>query len=96
MELNQGDGDLKLGRRQLDGFLKRNKTFKVVALHSVESSRAEEITAEHCCKQIARIIAAIKRYNITKPILIFNIDEWGVSFKDMTGRKSSFGSGKEK
>lgn len=71
----------------LDGFIKQHEILKVVALQSVDASHTDACTSEYICEHIARIITVVSRYNISTPKSIFDIDESGLSFKYMTGRK---------
>lgn len=77
----------------MEGFLKRHTHLKGHALQSIEVRGKAEVRADQICERIARLCSAIVRYNIRSPRYVINIDESGVSFKEMNGRKRIFSVG---
>ena len=77
--------DLRPSRGWIDSFVKRHQ-LEYKAVRSIEDKRIEAVTMRVVAEHIARVEAAIKRYNITDPRYVFNLDESGASFSKMTGR----------
>lgn len=80
--------NFKVSRGWLKGFLMSHQTLKAMVIQSIECCGTEATTANNIWEHIARIKAEAQSYNIESPLYIFNIEESGVSFKDMTGRKT--------
>ena len=76
--INLGDHDPS--DNCIDNFIERNGV-KYMTVQAVEDKRLAAITPTIVSEHIARIQAAIDRYNIRDSKFIFNIDQSGSSFK---------------
>ena len=59
----------------------------------MESDRLERVTSANVAEHIARVPEAMRRFRIYDLRFIFNLDESGVSFKNMAGRSLRKGVG---
>ena len=66
----------------VDDFVRRNG-LDYHNVQVVEGARVESLSHEHICEHIARVGAALKRYNIRYESYIFNMDQTGCSFQKM-------------
>lgn len=71
----------------VEGFMKRKAHIKVISLHAIEAFPTASVTSSAICEHISRMQASVHIYRINAPLRVFNIDESGVSFKYMIGRR---------
>lgn len=63
---------------------------KVLTIQSIELAHTDAVTFDHIYEHIGRLKYALMRCNLPTPLYIINIDESGLSFKDMVDPKSCY------
>lgn len=69
----------------LGRFMKRNG-FRSTSVALIEDKREKAVTADNLCEHLQRVQAVFDRFNIKDPRHVFNLDESGASFHQITGR----------
>ena len=64
-------------------FIKRNPTLSIRSVRAIESRRIQAVTRRKVGEHIARMQAAMDRFNVHDARRIFNIEESGVSFRTL-------------
>ena len=72
-------------KRYVNYFMHRNG-LAYHAVRQIEDKPVEEMTPEIVSEHMARVQAAMDRYNIRDPKFVFNMDQSGASFHKMVGR----------
>ena len=82
-----------LSKARLNGFLHRRPGLSVQAVRCLASDRLKLITCANVAEHISRVQEAMRHFRIYNPHFIFNLDESGVSFKNMARRSLRKGVG---
>ena len=67
-------------------FIKRIPTLSIRSVRAIQSQRIQAVTRRNVVEYIAKMQAAMDRFNMHDTRRIFNTDESGVSFRTMAGK----------
>ena len=85
--LQLGCSTQTLSKTSMCNLIERNLTLSIRLVRAIESRLIQAVTRRNVGEHIARMQAAMDRYNVHDARRIFNIDESGVSFRTMAGKR---------